>query len=85
MSKNNNDIIAKILYSKESWHMNDHLLKELQHISHSMFTKNYFGVFHGSLSAKTDINAFVINKKEIILDDVDEYDFIRLTSNTKKD
>ena len=65
--------------------MNDRLLKELQHISHSMFTKNYFGVFHGSLSAKTDINAFVINKKEIILDDVDEYDFIRLTSNTKKD
>lgn len=65
--------------------MDAHLLKELQHISHSMFAKNHFGVFHGSLSAKTDINAFVINRKNIILDEVDENGFIRLTSNTKKD
>ncbi|CAA6808810.1 MAG: Unknown protein [uncultured Sulfurovum sp.] len=65
--------------------MNAHLLKELQHISHSMFAKNYFGVFHGSLSAKTDIHAFIINKKDIILDEVDEDGFIRLTCNTKKD
>lgn len=65
--------------------MDDRLLNDLQHIAHSMFSKNYFGVFHGSLSAKTDINAFVINKKGRILDDVSKNDFIRLTSNTKKD
>ena len=65
--------------------MNHHLLKELHHISHSMFAKNYFGVFHGSLSARTDIHAFIINKKDIILDDIDEDGFIRLTSNTRRD
>ncbi len=65
--------------------MDAHLLKELQHISHSMFSKNYFGVFHGSISAKVDLNAFVINKKEIILDEVTDNGFIRLTCNTRKD
>jgi len=65
--------------------MDAHLLKELQHISHSMFSKNYFGVFHGSISAKVDLNAFVINKKEIILDEVTDNGFIRLPCNTRKD
>ena len=65
--------------------MDAHLLKELQHISHSMFSKNYFGVFHGSISAKVDLSAFVINKKEVILDEVTENGFIRLTCNTRKD
>ena len=65
--------------------MDAHLLKELQHISHSMFSKNYFGVFHGSISAKIDLSAFVINKKEVILDEVTENGFIRLTCNTRKD
>ena len=65
--------------------MDAHLLKELQHISSSMFAKNYFGVFHGSISAKIDIHAFVINKKETILDDVTNDGFIRLTSNTRRD
>lgn len=65
--------------------MDAYLLKELQHISSSMFSKNYFGIFHGSISAKTDIHAFVINKKESILDDIDKDGFIRLTSNTRRD
>ena len=65
--------------------MDAHLLKELKLISYSMFSKNYFGVFHGSISAKVNINEFVINKKEIILDEVDEHGFTRLTCNTRKD
>ncbi len=65
--------------------MDAHLLKELQHISHSMFAKNYFGVFHGSISAKVDLNTFIINKKEIILDEVTEKGFIRLPCNMPKD
>jgi len=65
--------------------MDAHLLKELQHVAHSMFSKNYFGVFHGSISAKTDLNHFIINRKSSILDEVDEHDFICLTTNTKKD
>jgi L-fuculose-phosphate aldolase len=65
--------------------MDAHLLQELQHISQSMFHKNYFGVFHGSLSAKISINSFTINKRESILDEMSEDDFIELACNTDKD
>jgi len=65
--------------------MDAHLLKELKHISHSMFSKNYFGVFHGSISAKVDITSFVINKKEAILDEVNEDGFIKLTCEVRRD
>ncbi len=65
--------------------MDTHLLHELKHISHSMFSKNYFGVFHGSISAKVSINSFIINKKETILDDVGEDDFLKLACDREKD
>jgi len=65
--------------------MDAHLLSELKRISRSMFAKNYFGVFHGSISAKVAINAFMINKKETILDKVSESQFIRLTCDQKRD
>jgi L-fuculose-phosphate aldolase len=65
--------------------MNPYLIKELQQTSASMFAKNYFDLFHGSISAKIDIHGFIINKKETILNQVEESDFIRLTSNTRRD
>jgi L-fuculose-phosphate aldolase len=65
--------------------MDTHLINELKNISKSMFNKNYFGVFHGSISAKVTLNSFIINKKESILDDVSEDDFIELTCNKEKD
>jgi len=65
--------------------MDKHLLNELKHISHSMFSKNYFGVFHGSISAKVSVDTFIINKKDAILDEIDENQFIRLTCNSKQD
>ena len=65
--------------------MDTHLINELKHISNSMFNKNYFGVFHGSISAKVTLNSFIINKKESILDEVSEDDFIELTCNKDKD
>jgi L-fuculose-phosphate aldolase len=65
--------------------MDRHLLEELKKISHSMFSKNYFGVFHGSISAKIAIDAFIINKKETILDKINEGQFIKLTCQAKKD
>jgi len=64
--------------------MDAYLLNELKNVSHSMFSKNYFGVFHGSISAKIAVNAFVINKKEVILDEVNKDDFIELVCNIKK-
>jgi len=65
--------------------MDTHLLQELKQISHSMFSKNYFGVFHGSISAKVAVNSFIINKKETILDKIKEEHFIKLTCDTRKD
>jgi len=65
--------------------MDTHLINELKHISNSMFNKNYFGVFHGSISAKITLNSFIINKKESILDEVNKDDFIELDCNTEKD
>ena len=65
--------------------MDVHLFKELKQISRSMFAKNYFGVFHGSISAKVAVNSFVINRKETFLDEIDEEQFIQLTCDVRKD
>ncbi|SFV61764.1 hypothetical protein MNB_SV-12-940 [hydrothermal vent metagenome] len=65
--------------------MDSYLIEQIKHISHSMFQKNYFGVFHGSISAKTAVNSFIINKKETILDDVEENCFINLNYSKPKD
>ena len=48
------------------------MLNDIKKVSLSMFRKNFFGVYHGSISARTDINSFVINKKEAIFDEIDE-------------
>ncbi|MGB2553136.1 class II aldolase and adducin N-terminal domain-containing protein [Campylobacter sp. MOP51] len=56
---------------------------ELSKISLSMFRKNFFGVFHGSISARIEHNQFLINKKNAIFDNLKEEDFIML--NSKKD
>jgi len=65
--------------------MDKHLINDIKHIAHSMFQKNYFGVFHGSISARTSIHSFIINKKETILDDVQESCFIELNCLKSKD
>jgi L-fuculose-phosphate aldolase len=62
-----------------------YLIEDLKHISHSMFQKNYFDVFHGSISARTSIDSFIINKKEAILDDIDENCFIELNYRKVRD
>jgi len=58
--------------------MDTYLINEIKQIASSMFKKNYFGVFHGSISARSSINSFFINKKEAILDKMTEEDFIEL-------
>jgi len=65
--------------------MDTHLLNEIKHISNSMFKKNYFGVFHGSISARDSVNSFIINKKETILDQVSDNCFLRLSCSKQKD
>lgn len=48
-----------------------------------MFRKNFFGIFHGSISARVEQNKFIINKKDAIFDGLRAVDLIELYS--KKD
>ena len=58
--------------------MDKHLIEEIKHVSLSMFNKNFFGVYHGSISARISTSGFIINKKDTILDEVTEDAFIAL-------
>lgn len=61
----------------------DYYYKTLQDISLSMFRKSFFGIFHGSISAKVEDNQFIINKEDTIFDSVKKDDLVLLY--TKKD
>ncbi len=54
----------------------------LSNISLALFRKNFFGIYHGSISSKTDHNSFVINKKEAIFDEIDAEHLCQLSMNT---
>ena len=43
-----------------------------------MFRKDFFGIYHGSLSAKTESSRFLINTKEAVFDAIDENSLIEL-------
>jgi L-fuculose-phosphate aldolase len=58
--------------------MDKHLLEEIKHVSYSMFTKNFFGVYHGSISARVGASGFMINKKDTILDDITPQSLVKL-------
>ncbi len=61
--------------------MNKELINELKDLSLSMFRKNFFGIFHGSISLKLEENRFIINTKNAIFDELKEDDFIELSFN----
>lgn len=56
----------------------DHLKNKLSALALSMFRKDFFGIFHGSISAKTESNRFLINTKEAIFDTLDSTTLIEL-------
>ncbi len=58
--------------------MKKHLLEELKSASNSMFYKNFMGIFHGSISTKTESNKFIINTKDAVFDNLKDSDFIEL-------
>ena len=59
--------------------MNKSSLKnKLSSLALSMFRKDFFGIYHGSISAKTESNRFIINTKEAIFDAIDETNLIEL-------
>lgn len=57
-----------------------HSINELKKISLSMFRKNFFGVFHGSISSRIEGDQFLINKQNTIFDDLKDSDMVLLSS-----
>jgi L-fuculose-phosphate aldolase len=56
-------------------------VKLLSDLSLSMFTKNFFGIYHGAISSKLDQNNFMINTKDAIFDKMDDKSFCVLNMN----
>ncbi len=52
--------------------------KQLSLLALSMFRKDFFGIYHGSISAKLESNLFVINTRDTIFDSFDEKSMIEL-------
>ena len=59
------------------------IVKHLSDISLTLFRKNFFGIYHGSISKKIDHDGFVINKKEAIFDEIDESTLCELKMENK--
>lgn len=55
--------------------------KQLSTFALSMFRKDFFGIYHGSLSAKLDVDRFTINMKNAIFDSIREENLIDLFYN----
>ena len=58
------------------------IVKHLSDISLALFRKNFFGIYHGSISKKTDHNTFIINKKDSIFDEIEHSSLCKLKINT---
>jgi len=54
------------------------LKNKLSSLALSMFRKDFFGIYHGSISAKTESNRFLINTQEAIFDAIDDHNLIEL-------
>lgn len=52
--------------------------RELSSLTLSMFRKDFFGIYHGSISAKLETNLFTINTKDAIFDTINEEHLIDL-------
>jgi len=57
------------------------VVKQLTDLSLTMFRKNFFGIYHGSISAKIDQDNFLINTSAAIFDEMCEKSFCELNLN----
>ena len=48
------------------------IVKHLSDISLTLFRKNFFGIYHGSISKKIEHDNFIINTKDAIFDEIIE-------------
>jgi len=59
--------------------MNKNIIKkQLGELALSMFRKDFFGIYHGSISSKVETNRFIINTKEAVFDTIDDDNLIEL-------
>ena len=58
--------------------MDKHLIENIKKISISLFNKNFFSVYHGSISARVSTNGFIINAKDAILNEVTKDSLVKL-------
>lgn len=59
------------------------IVKHLSEISLTLFRKNFFGIYHGSISKKVDHDSFVINTKDAIFDEINEGSLSKLQMSYK--
>lgn len=59
------------------------IVKHLSNISLTLFRKNFFGIYHGSISKKVDHDSFVINTKDAIFDEINESTLCQLKMSQK--
>ena len=69
------------MISKESKASDKNIVELLSNISLALFRKNFFGIYHGSISSKIDHDSFVINTKDAIFDDIDSSHLCHLKMN----
>jgi L-fuculose-phosphate aldolase len=58
--------------------MDRKIVSQLSDLSLTMFRKNFFGIYHGAISAKIDHNTFLINTADAIFDEMGEKYFCEL-------
>ena len=58
--------------------MDNHLIDDITRVSLSLFNKNFFSVYHGSISARVSTHSFIINTKDTILNQVTEESLVKL-------
>jgi L-fuculose-phosphate aldolase len=56
-------------------------VKQLSDLSLTMFRKNFFGIYHGAISAKLDQENFLINTNDAIFDEMNPNSFCTLNIN----
>lgn len=59
------------------------IVDSLSSICLTMFSKNFFGIYHGAISAKIDYKSFVINTRDAIFDKIDSKSLCELSPENK--
>jgi L-fuculose-phosphate aldolase len=63
--------------------INNSTVDLLSKLSLTLFRKNFFGIYHGSISAKVDYNSFIINTQDAIFDKITQKSLCEIFINKK--